>query len=1443
MYSTSIRAQSKGKVPNARQVHQRIRLAAYAAIVASGMSVTATATRAATLAEWLAPVSGNWTDAGKWSTNPYVPGNGNPAGVTYDARIAATGSAYTVSLLTTTVDSITLDSASATLSLTGGTVQTSQLELNAGTLRLESGARLKNATIGGTGGQVVPVFGVFDHVTLARDLQIGHNAPLIVENGLTLNGATLTIIDQIGFDATQTLSGSGTLALTTIGSYVEMFLGNLTIGPGITLQGGGRVNVGYGGQLVNNGIIRADVDVDYLSIERSSAGSDINNGLMEAKAGHRLHIANLDNTNGVVRAAGGQVTIGEIVGTQIGTLQSISGGSILLGRVVNTGHTLTATPTTGNLEINEVIGGTLATTGGATFASKGILTNVTLAGSVEVRTAAYSAALSAVNLTLDNGRIALYGGDLFFRWSELRVDASVPLAGTGEVVFEGDTNFSLVSSSDGRATIGSGITIRTGTGGGRVSFVRNQGTISAQTPGREINVAYTINDGTIVATNGSTIAFTEDWSNSGSITATAGATLKLGGTPNATETWSNSGSISATDATFTTGSVWTNTGSISATNSTVNLGGIFATPSVASFTRSGGTVNLTGTLTNTSNTLALTAATGSWNLVDKGKIVGGTLSTSGGAKLVTMGTAPTLQQVQNTGEVEVPIRVTLDGVTNSGDIVTTPSVPAVVQVIAATNTHNLAGGTIDLAAGGQFDSSGTWSNAGLIASTGGALKLVGTWTNTGTISANGGTVQTGGSWDGSGGAITVNNGATLTLGGVSLNLGAVAATDSAVNVGGAFTRGQLLGINRTNSSISLVAGGNINNSGGTIVIGPSFPLQLKGGTIAGGVLTTEPGVSGGITLTGAVVALDGVTLQTTLNVPNTRSVTFSGAWANDGIINTTGGTLTLAGTFATEDVGVLQRSVGGTVRIIGVMNNAGSTFAIDNVGTWQLIGGTIDGGQVTAPSGTMLTVSPPVSSSPSVFKGGVTFAGNLAISALATLNVQSALTLAPGSRVTLGGAGQSGSANLTFTGASAALSGSGDVVFETPSGGVVGPSGSGSTLTIGPDITIRTGARGGSVGGSGLTTINNGLLSAQTDGLTLTMLGNVTNNGTIEARNGGTVRLNPNPAATFTNLNNHTLTGGTWNVYAGSTINFGALPNSVTTNAANVTLSGAGSTFVAFESLQNNVGSFTVTSGRNFTTAGTFTNSGLVTIGAGSQFTSSGAVTWSDGSIGGAGNALFNTYLDVTGDVAKPGTGTLRVGWWLTLAAGKRLDLTEGKLIVASGLLGSAAGGAYTGLQGLVQSGRHGGAWDGSGIVTSQAEAAIGLTSIGVATAGQTGDAGGTFGGLSVSASDVLVMYTYAGDANLDGFISGDDYAAIDFNIAVPGASGWYNGDFNYDGIISGDDYAAIDFNIVAQGVPFATSSSVSGVNAVPEPAGTLALLAGCVALRRRARLTTDERL
>jgi hypothetical protein len=160
----------------------------------------------------------------------------------------------------------------------------------------------------------------------------------------------------------------------------------------------------------------------------------------------------------------------------------------------------------------------------------------------------------------------------------------------------------------------------------------------------------------------------------------------------------------------------------------------------------------------------------------------------------------------------------------------------------------------------------------------------------------------------------------------------------------------------------------------------------------------------------------------------------------------------------------------------------------------------------------------------------------------------------------------------------------------------------------------------------------------------------------------------------------------------------------------------------------------------------------------------------------------------------------------------------------------------------MIQAGRNGGNWSGSGIVTSQTAATTGNnTSIGVATAQQVlglpnPTDTGSWAGQTVTGSDTLVMYTYGGDANLDGKVTISDYGKIDFAVAIPGASGWFNGDFNYDGKITISDYGIIDFNIGIQGPPFFAGGAAggsAGVAAVPEPVGMVAAIGGIAMLTR----------
>ena len=187
--------------------------------------------------------------------------------------------------------------------------------------------------------------------------------------------------------------------------------------------------------------------------------------------------------------------------------------------------------------------------------------------------------------------------------------------------------------------------------------------------------------------------------------------------------------------------------------------------------------------------------------------------------------------------------------------------------------------------------------------------------------------------------------------------------------------------------------------------------------------------------------------------------------------------------------------------------------------------------------------------------------------------------------------------------------------------------------------------------------------------------------------------------------------------------------------------------------------------------------------------------------------------------------------------AGGRLDLQDNKLITQTPV------GTVTS---YIATGRNGGGWGGSGVVTSQSTATSGsVTSVGVAAAsevkGIAATATAVWAGQSVAGSDTLVMYTYGGDANLDGKINVDDYGHIDSSIPL-GIAGWFNGDFNYDGKINVDDYGIIDSNVPIQGAAFPTAPNLSGVSAVPEPA-SFALLAayGVANLHRRRRRLSSE--
>ena len=592
-----------------------------------------------------------------------------------------------------------------------------------------------------------------------------------------------------------------------------------------------------------------------------------------------------------------------------------------------------------------------------------------------------------------------------------------------------------------------------------------------------------INKGVINAdTNSQTLSIaTSNFTNDATAEATNGGALLI-----SASSWTNAtgATISANASTLTFGGSWTNSGTITAVNgSTVNLGGSFTWAGLGSFSASAdSTVNITGTLNNTGNTLTLNNTSPIWNL-NGGTISGGSVAFGNNLNIINGTLSGVTVPTGDTIGLTAGGTLTLSGSwSNQGSIST-----------AANSILNLGGtftpaaiGTLNLGPGATVNITGNLSNTGNTLTLG---NIAIPWnlnggTITGGIVATGTNLQViGGTFSGAtiaaGTTVGLLANGSLTLAGSWSNLGVIsAAANSTLNLGGTFTPAAIGTLNVDPSAIVNITG-SLNNTGSTLTLGNiSTPWNLNGGTITGGTVSTGTNllVIGG-TLSGTNIAS-----ATTIGLLGGGSLSLTGAWSNQGVISTSANsTLNLGGNYSTGDLTGISASSASTVVLGGSLNNSSASLNLSAVnGTWEFNNALVTGGSIigsyptvklsgsdqfagiTIGSGSSLTVptsSTLVLSENWINQGSISVAGRLylagsygasAIGSIAenggTVYLNGLMTMASGDQLNLSATTGSWHLDGTIAGGTVQVSGGASLVVD--SGTLDGVTYSGGDLTF-----------------------------------------------------------------------------------------------------------------------------------------------------------------------------------------------------------------------------------------------------------------------------------------------------------------------------------------------------------------------------------------------------------
>jgi len=450
---------------------------------------------------------------------------------------------------------------------------------------------------------------------------------------------------------------------------------------------------------------------------------------------------------------------------------------------------------------------------------------------------------------------------------------------------------------------------------------------------------------------------------------------------------------------------------------------------------------------------------------------------------------------------------------------------------------------------------------------------------------------------------------------------------------------------------NLSGSANIDASAGSLKINPSTSIQSR---VANQSLT----ISGNWSAAGDLNCVAGL-------------MYLNGNWSSTGTIEQQGGQIFFGGNFSSSSLARYRLTGFGSpygTWINGTMDNTGAYTPLHGsaiLAASQVLTG---GGGTLGTTGGSVPLAPAVT--PTIRGGtiwtapylgvvnglldGVSLDTDVMIGVNSSLTINNLQPLINGHGITLiAGSVLALPADTSFSGTGHLdLRGLGSVIQQA-----------GGSLTIGPNVSVLGTGAGGTVGMAvGGSVINQGLISAQGSGTSVTIRGSsFTNNGTLQAVLGGSIIVS---TSSFTNLGGGTLTGGTYNLTSGTL----TLPSSITTNAANIVLSGSSAQLSALSSLANNTGSLSLLTGATLSISGNLANSGTLVVG-GLQFPAGKKLT-NSGSLSGTGT--INANVENAGTIA-PGSspGLMTINGTLTLDPSSVLNME---------IAGNSRGDAYDAL-------------------------------------------------------------------------------------------------------------------------------------------------------------------